>query len=256
MGATVATHRAPFWRPVAWIALTLGLFLVLLLATAYLASRLTIEIGIADPEREHFALIQAILFAASLVVAVPVSGRLLGEGRWAWPGPMIVLPFLLAAAASYVIFADNRSGFYFETDHAIPEIFVPAGIALLATADLGRRSATTAMARRAWSMDRRRCGAGASRARRHDGEQSCQRPRRHERTRLAADLRGAGAGRRLRGRGCPASVQNTARVTLVSASCGSSVAQSGWPDEVGNTQHRPIVAGLFDRESEFPTPTR
>ncbi len=151
MEASVATHRALFWRPVAWIALTLGLFLVLLLATAYLASRLTSEIGIADPEREHFALIQAILFAASLVVAVPVSGRLLGEGRWAWPGPMIVLPFLLAAAASYVIFADNRSGFYFETDHAIPEIFVPVGIALLATADLGRRSATTAIPRRAWS---------------------------------------------------------------------------------------------------------
>jgi hypothetical protein len=64
---------------------------------------------------------------------------------------MVVLPFVLAAAASYVIFADSRSGFSFETDHALPEIFVPAGIALLAAADLGRRSATTEVARRAWS---------------------------------------------------------------------------------------------------------
>jgi hypothetical protein len=151
MEATVATDKAPLWRPVAWIALTTGLFLVLLLATVYLASRLTSEIGIADPEREHFALIQAILLAASLVVAVPLTGRLLGEGRWVWPGPMVVLAFVLAAAASYVIFADSRSGFYFETDNALPEVFVPAGIALLAAADLGRRSATTEVARPAWS---------------------------------------------------------------------------------------------------------
>jgi hypothetical protein len=29
----------------------------------------------------------------------------------------------------------------------------------------------------------------------------------------------------------------------------------GAEDEVEKRQHRPIVAGLFDRESEFPTPT-
>jgi len=150
MDATLTIHKDASWRPVAWVLLTLGLFIVLLLATAYLASRVTTEIGIAFPEREHFALIQASLFTASLMVAVPLTGRLLSQARWVWPGLMILLPFLLAVAGSYVIFADNRSGFIFETDHALPEIFVPAGIALVAAADLGRRSAAAAMARRVW----------------------------------------------------------------------------------------------------------
>jgi hypothetical protein len=151
MEATVATRKAPLWRPVAWIALTAAMFVVLLLATAYLASWLTSQIGMADPEREHFALIMAIMFAASLMATVPLTGRLLGEGRWVWPGRLIVVAFALAAAASYVIFADSRSGFYFDTDQALPEIFVPVGIALLASADLGRLSATTDLSRRAWS---------------------------------------------------------------------------------------------------------
>jgi hypothetical protein len=151
MEALAATHKAPLWRPVAWIALVAGIFVALLLATAFLASWLTSQIGMADPEREDFALIQAIMFAASLTAAVPLTGRLLGQGRWASPGPMIVLAFALAAAASYVIFADSRSGSYFETDHALPEVFVPVGIALLASADLGHLSATTDLSRRAWS---------------------------------------------------------------------------------------------------------
>lgn len=151
MEATVATHEAPSWRPVAWIALTAAMFLALLLATAYVASWLTSQVGVADPEREHFALIMAIMFAASLTAAVPLTGRLLGEGRWVSPGPLIVSAFALAAAASYVIFADSRSGSYFDTDQALPEIFVPMGIALLASANLGHLSATTDRSRRAWS---------------------------------------------------------------------------------------------------------
>lgn len=126
-------------------------FVLLLLASAFLTSRLTSELGMADPEREEFALIQAVMFAVSLTAAVPFTGRLLGEGRWAWPGLVAVLAFVLAAVASYLIFADNRSGAYFDTDHALPEIFVPIGIALLASASIGRRSATTDLSRRAWT---------------------------------------------------------------------------------------------------------
>jgi hypothetical protein len=151
MEAVAAAHRAPVWRPIAWIAFTAVIFAVLLLATAFLASWLTTQLPMADPEREHFALIQSIMFAASLTAAVPLTGRLLGEGRWVWPGPMIVAAFALAIAASYIMFADSRSGSYFDTDQALPEIFVPLGIALLATADLGRISATTHGSRRAWS---------------------------------------------------------------------------------------------------------
>lgn len=151
MEAVATTHRAPVWRPVAWIAFTAGAFVVLLLATAFLASWLTSQLQMADPEREHFALIQAIMFAASLTVAVPLTGRLLGEGRWVRLRPMVVLAFALAAAAGYIIFADSRSGSYFETDQALPEIFVPLGIALLATADLGRLSAATDGSRHVWS---------------------------------------------------------------------------------------------------------
>ncbi|MGH2455729.1 MAG: hypothetical protein ACRDHD_05670 [Candidatus Limnocylindria bacterium] len=127
------------------------MFVVLLLVTAFLASWLTSQIGMADPEREQFALIMAIMLAASLTATVPLMGRLLGEGRWMGPSPSIVLAFALAAAASYIIFADSRSGSYFETDQALPEIFVPLGIALLATADLGRLSAATDGSRHAWS---------------------------------------------------------------------------------------------------------
>jgi hypothetical protein len=105
----------------------------------------------ADPEREQFALIMAIMLAGSLTATVPLIGRLLDEGRWMPPSPQIILAFALAAVASYILFADSRSGSYFETDHALPEIFVPLGIALLASAQLGRLSAATDGSRRAWS---------------------------------------------------------------------------------------------------------
>lgn len=139
------------WRTAAWIAVSLVLFIVLLLATLYVASRLTSELGIAFPEREHFAAIQALLFGASLLIAIPFVGRLLGQVRSGWPGVVVSLPFLLAAVASYLLFEDVRSGHLFETDHALPEIFVPMAIALLGSAHLAGRLAATAFGRRAWS---------------------------------------------------------------------------------------------------------
>jgi len=130
-------------RALVWIAISLVLFVILLLGATIGASRSTRDLGIATPEREHFALIQAVLFGASLLVVVPLVGRLLGEARTTWPGLPSTLPFLLAAITNYLIFEDVRSGHFFETDHALPEIFVPLAIALLGSAHVGCRVAAT-----------------------------------------------------------------------------------------------------------------
>lgn len=145
------TSRSGPWRAAAWIGASLVMFAILLLVTLLAASRLTIDLGIAWPEREHFAAIQAALFGGSILVAVPLAGRLLGQADSMWPGVAAVLPFLLTAITSYLLFEDVRSGHLFETDHALPEILVPAAIALLASADVGRGVAATAVGRRAWS---------------------------------------------------------------------------------------------------------
>lgn len=149
--ARVSTSDAGPRRAAGWIAVSLVLFVILLVGTLLTASRLTTDLGIADPEREHFALIQAVLFGASLLVALPLAGRVLGQARSTWPGVIATLPFLLAAAASYLLFEDVRSGDVFETDHALPEIFVPLAIALLGSAHLAWRVAATDDGRRAWS---------------------------------------------------------------------------------------------------------
>lgn len=69
MNGNSATRAAPVrknieaqsWRAAGWIAVSLALFIVLLLGTLFVASRLTTDWGIAYPEREHFAAIQALL---------------------------------------------------------------------------------------------------------------------------------------------------------------------------------------------------
>ena len=139
------------WRAVGWVAISLVLFAVLLVSTLMVASRLTIELGIAFPQREHFALVQAVLFGASLLGAVPFAGRVLGQAGSMWLGFGSALPFVLAAIVSYLLFADVRSRHVFETDHALPEVFVPLAIALLGTAQVARRVAATDAGRRAWS---------------------------------------------------------------------------------------------------------
>lgn len=149
--ARISASDAGSGRAAGWIAVSLVLFVILLVGTLLMASRLTIDLGIADPEREHFALIQAILFGASLMLAVPVAGRVLGQAHATWPGLIATLPFLLAAAASYLLFEDVRSGNVFDTDHALPEIFVPMAIALLGSAHLAGRVAATERGQRAWS---------------------------------------------------------------------------------------------------------
>lgn len=149
--ARVPPSDAGPWRAIGWVAVSLVLFVILLLGTLLAASRLTIDLGIADPEREHFALIQAVLFGVSLLLALPLAGRMLGQAHSTWPGLIATLPFLLAGAASYLLFEDVRSGHVFDTDHALPEIFVPVAIALLGSAHLARRVAATDQGRRAWS---------------------------------------------------------------------------------------------------------
>ncbi|MEX0626281.1 MAG: hypothetical protein WD402_07040 [Chloroflexota bacterium] len=128
------------------------LFFALFLASLFVASRITSEIGIADPEREQFALLQSLLFGAAMLFIVPFVGRRLGQSLLTWPGIVFVLPFALAALANYLIFEDVRSGSYFETDHAMPEIFIPLAVVLLASARVGRRVAVHPTARRRWFL--------------------------------------------------------------------------------------------------------
>ena len=148
---TPNSANASPWRAVGWVAVSLVLFAGLLVATLMVASRLTIGLGTADPEREHFAVIQALLLGASLFVAVPFAGRVLGQVRSVWPGVIATLPFLLAAVANYVLFEDVRSGYFFETDHALPEVFVPMAIALLGASHVAVSVAATEIGRRVWT---------------------------------------------------------------------------------------------------------
>lgn len=142
--------RRNAWRVAAWITSSLVAFPILVLAAAFVASRLTAELGIADPEREHFALVAATLLTQALLATVPPLGFLLRLARTAWPGLVAIVLFALAAILNYLVFEDSRSGHYFDTDHALPALFVPIAIALLATAELGRHVAVLAPARRAW----------------------------------------------------------------------------------------------------------
>lgn len=115
--AAVSTGIDPRRRRAAgWIGSTLVLLFVLLMASLYVADRFTSAIGIGNPEREHFALANALLFGGLMLIVVPFVGRLLGQSRVAWPGLMLALPFLLAALANYLIFEDVRSGHHFDTD--------------------------------------------------------------------------------------------------------------------------------------------
>lgn len=62
-----------------------------------------------------------------------------------------VLPFVLAPVLAYLVFDDVRSGSYFETDHALPEIFIPLGLALIGSARVGYRAAIDRSGLQAWS---------------------------------------------------------------------------------------------------------
>jgi hypothetical protein len=135
----------------AWIVGSLGLFFAGLLASLLIANRVTSELGIGDRQREHFALVHGLLFGALMLVGIPLVGRLLGQSRSAWPGLARVAPFIFAAVMSYVIFEDVRSGSYFETDHALPEIFVAPAVTLVATARIGALLAARRVVRVGWS---------------------------------------------------------------------------------------------------------
>ena len=139
------------WRDNAWVALVLLLFVPLQLAALMAASSFTSAIGVGDPEREHFAIVNTLLGGLLMLTAVPISGRLLGHRIALWADWLSAMPVLLAAVAAYVSFEDVRSGFYFETDQALPEIFIPYAVILLASAAIGHRLAGGHPARRAWA---------------------------------------------------------------------------------------------------------
>lgn len=139
------------WRGYAWVAVVLLLFVPLQLAALMTASSVTSGLGIGDPEREHFAIVNTLLGGLLMLIAVPVTGRLLGLGVALWLGWPFAMPILLAPVASYVFFADIRSGFYLETDQALPEILIPYALVLLASAAIGHRLAGAQPARRAWA---------------------------------------------------------------------------------------------------------
>ena len=139
------------WRVASWIVASLALFVILLMATLMLASWLTMDRDLVYPEREYFALLHSVLLGGSLLVAVPLAGLALGPVRLIRPAILACVPFLLVAAASYVLVEDVRSGHVFETDHALPEIFVPVALALVGTTEVGVRLAATNVGRRAWA---------------------------------------------------------------------------------------------------------
>lgn len=139
-------------RALGWIGLTLVLFVVAQIAALFVTSWVASEIGVGFPEREHFAVAEVLVGGLLMLVVVPAVGRLLGYPLHFWSGVASVPPILLAAVANYVIFEDVRSGHIFDTDHALPEIFIPLGVVLLASARIGRALANEDLARRAWTL--------------------------------------------------------------------------------------------------------
>ena len=106
-------------RALGWVGLTLVLFVVAQITALFVTSRVTSEIGVGFPEREHFAFAEALVGGLLMLLAVPVGGRVLGHRIGFWPGLAFVLPFLLAAVANYAFFEDIRSGHIFDTDQAL-----------------------------------------------------------------------------------------------------------------------------------------
>ena len=138
-------------RAFGWVVLALVLFVAAQIMALLVTARVTSAIGVGYPEREQFAFAAAMVGGLLMLIVVPVAGRLLGNRIGFWPGLAFVVPFLLAAVANYVFFEDVRSGHIFETDHALPEIFIPPAVVLLASARIGHRLAGEDLARRAWT---------------------------------------------------------------------------------------------------------
>ena len=134
-----------------WLLASGALFVGLLLGLSYVVSVITVDIDFARPQREHFAALVATLFGISLLVTIPIAGTILGAARLGWPTSATILPFALASVLAYLIFEDGRSGGYFETDHALPEIFIPVGLALIGSARVGYGAAIDRTGRWAWS---------------------------------------------------------------------------------------------------------
>jgi hypothetical protein len=135
-------------RTWAWIALSLLAFLPAQVVTLVAADRLT---NAASPERERVIGAAVLLGGLLMLAVVPFTGRVLGQVDRLWPGWRLAAPILLAALAAYVIVADVRSGASFETDHALPEIFLPYAVVLLASAAVGRHLARHEPGRRGWT---------------------------------------------------------------------------------------------------------
>ena len=138
-------------RAVGWLVGSAALFVGLLLGLSYLVSVASADINFAYPQREHFAALVMTLLGTSLLLTIPIAGRILGGARFAWPTWTTVLPFLLAPVLAYLIFEDVRSGTYFETDHALPEIFIPLSLALIGSARVGYGAAIDRSGLQAWS---------------------------------------------------------------------------------------------------------
>ncbi len=142
---TDATVRAG-----AWIALVVFAFLPAQVAALFAADRLASALGVGFPERELVVCAAVLLGGLLMLAVVPVAGRFLALVDRLWAGWRLTAPLLLAGFAAYIFVADVRSGAIFETDHALPEILLPFGVVLLASAAVGHRVARESSARRGW----------------------------------------------------------------------------------------------------------
>jgi hypothetical protein len=150
MADSVATVPAT-WRGYKWVATTLLLFVPVQIAGLLVADRFASAIGAGSPEREQVALLATLLGGLGMLVVVPAAGWLAGIRAPTSPGWSFAAPVLLAAIANYAIFEDVRSGHVFDTDHALPEIFIPYAVLLIASAAIGHRLAGEGRARTAWA---------------------------------------------------------------------------------------------------------
>lgn len=133
------------------------LWAVLGVASLLIASGTLGAFGIADREREVVFGVWHLLWGGAVLFVFPALGFLLQQTGRQRPRIVHVLPFVLAVAAAYLLVADIRldvrgDDVGFAVDHALPEIFIPPVVVLIAGAGLARALSVTPSARRAWSV--------------------------------------------------------------------------------------------------------
>ena len=147
-GRNTSSADVGYGRVASWIGVIVALFLPIGLAAVMLANMISWE------PRELALGTAAVLWAIGLIVAVAVFGKLLGLADRTYPGLRSLLGYAVGSLVVFAIVAGVRtvpgSDVGFEIDHALPQLYVPAALFLVATAEAGHHVSLVDAARAGW----------------------------------------------------------------------------------------------------------